>query len=171
VGGRPAESFADVEGASRAEEVTLTVLRDRREIEVEVATTPQSGHGTDRFVFWAGAVLQAPHLAVASQYGVERVGVYVSWLWYGSPANSSELLATDRIIEFDGVPVPDLDAFLAAALAVPNGEAVRLKTVDLDGKTTVVTLKADPHFWPVTEIRRGPSGWQRIEHEENPEAG
>jgi len=170
VDGRPAESFADVERASQAEQVTVTVLRDRREIEVEVATTAQSGRGTDRFLFWAGAVLQAPHPAVASQYGVERVGVYVSWLWYGSPANRSELLATDRIVEFDGVPVPDLDAFLVAAMAVPNGQAVRLKTVDLAGKTTVVTLKADPHFWPMTEIRRMPSGWQRIEHEEISEA-
>ena len=71
--------------------------------------------------------------------------------------------AYDRIVEFDGVPVPDLDAFLALASDRPNGRAVRLKTVGLDGKTAVLTPKPDPQFWPTAEIRRGANGWERSE--------
>jgi S1-C subfamily serine protease len=164
IAGRPAESFAEVERAAQAERVRLTVLRDREEISLDVATIPQSGRGTDRFLFWGGALLQEPHPAVSAQYGVEPGGVYVSWLWYGSPANRSNLLATQRIVEFDGVPVADLDALLAAISDRPNGRAVRLKTLDLDGKATVISLKPDPDFWPTSEIRRGPRGWERIDH-------
>jgi S1-C subfamily serine protease len=114
---------------------------------------------------WQGTLLQAPHPAVSAQQGVEPGGVYVSWYWFGSPANRSGLRATQRIVEFDGVPIPDLDAFLAIAVDLPNGRAVRLKTLDLDGKVSVVTLKLDSRFWPTREIRRGPGGWERIDHE------
>jgi S1-C subfamily serine protease len=108
-------------------------------------------------------VLQAPHPAVAAQRGVEPGGVYVSWFWYGSPANRARLQATHRILEVDGIPVSDLDSFLAARPDRDDGRAVRLKTLSLDGKVAVVTLKPDPHFWPTHEIRRGPGGWERVE--------
>jgi len=164
IDGDPVATFADVERAAQAERVRLTVLRDRREIDVDVETTPLDGRGTDRFLLWAGALLQAPHPAVAHQYGIDPEGVYVSWLWYGSPASRSDLLATDRIVEFDGTPVRDLDAFLAAVSALPDDRPVRFKSIDLDGKIAVVTLKPDFRFWPTVEIRRGEDGWERIEH-------
>jgi S1-C subfamily serine protease len=165
IDGRPAESFAVVERAAQAERVSLTVLRDGEELSLDVGTTAQSGRGTGRFLFWQGTLLQMPHPAVSAQRGVEPGGVYVSWFWYGSPANRSRLRATHRIVELDGVPIPDLDAFLAIASDRPNGRAVRLKTLDLDGKASVVTLKPDPRFWPTSEIRRGPDGWERVNHE------
>jgi S1-C subfamily serine protease len=165
INGRPAESFAVVERASQAERVSLTVLRNGEELTLDVGTTAQSGRGTDRFLLWEGALLQAPHPAVSDQRGVEPIGLYVSWFWYGSPANRSGLRATHRIVEIDGVPIQDLDAFLAATSNRPNGRAVRIKTIDLDGKASVVTLKPDPHFRPTSEIRRGPDGWERIDHE------
>jgi S1-C subfamily serine protease len=164
INGRPAESFAVVERAAQAERVSLTVLRNGEELTLDVGTTPQSGRGTDRFLFWEGTLLQAPHPAVSAQRGVEPVGLYVSWFWYGSPANRSRLRATHRIVEIDGVPIQDIDSFLAVTSNRPNGRAVRLKTLDLDGKASVVTLKPDPHFWPTSEIRRGPDGWERIDH-------
>jgi S1-C subfamily serine protease len=165
IDGRPAESFAAVERAAQAERVSLTVLRDGEELRLDVGTAAQSGRGTERFLFWQGTLLQAPHPAVSAQRGVEPGGVYVSWFWYGSPANRSGLRATHRIVEFDGVPIRGLDAFLAAASDRPNGRAVRLKTLD-DGKASVVTLKPDSRFWPTSEIRRVPDGWERIDHEQ-----
>jgi S1-C subfamily serine protease len=164
VDGEPVATFAGIERRAQAERVRLTVLRDREEIDLDVETTPLDGHGTDRFVLWAGALLQAPHPAVAHQYGVETEGVYVSWLWFGSPASRSDLLATDRIVEFDGEPIRDLDAFLAAVEALPEDRPVRFKSIDLDGKIAVVTLKPDDRFWPTVEIRRGRDGWERIDH-------
>jgi hypothetical protein len=171
IDGRPADSFGVVERAAQAEQVNLQLLRDGEELSLDVATAPQSGRGTERFLFWEGAVLQAPHPAVSAQHGIEPGGVYVAWLWYGSPASRSRLRATQRIAEVDGIPVPDLDALLAAISNRPNARAVRLKMLGLDGKAAVVTLKPDPHFWPTSEIRLGPDGWQRIDHREGGKGG
>lgn len=41
-----------------AEELDLTILRQKKEMNVKVKTTVVSGAGTSRVVFWAGAVLQ-----------------------------------------------------------------------------------------------------------------
>jgi len=163
IAGEPADSFATVERASQADRVELRVLRDGKEVAFEVATVARSGRGTERFLFWEGAVLQAPHPAVAAQRGVDPGGIYVAWFWYGSPVNRARLQATHRIVEVDGIPVTDLDSFLAAQPDREDGRAVRLKTISLDGKKSVVTLKSDPHFWPTREIRRGPNGWERVE--------
>jgi len=170
VNGRPADSFATVEAAAQSERVDVTLVRNGEELELEIATVAQSGRGTDRFLLWEGAVLQAPHPAIAAQHGVDPEGVFVAWFWFGSPASRSELRATRRIVEFDDKPTPDLDAFLALAARPRHGQAVRLRTLDLDGKEVVVTLKPDPHFWPTTEMRRGPRGWERIDHSSQPEA-
>jgi S1-C subfamily serine protease len=94
---------------------------------------------------------------------VDPGGIYVAWFWYGSPVNRAGLQATHRIIEVDGIPVTDLDSFLAAQPDRADGRAVRLKTISLEGKVSVVTLKPDTHFWPTREIRRGPNGWERVD--------
>jgi S1-C subfamily serine protease len=163
IDGKPADSFATVERAAQAEKVKLSVLRDGKEVALEVATLAQSGRGTERFLFWEGAVLQAPHPAVAAQRGVDLGGIYVAWFWYGSPVNRARLQATHRIVEVDGISVTDLDSFLAAQPDRAAGRAVRLKTISLEGKVSVVTLKPDTHFWPTREIRRGPEGWERVD--------
>ena len=63
----------------------------------------------------------------------------------------------------DGKPTPDLDAFLAAVGQKPDRESVRLRTLDLEGRTDVITLKLDLLYWPPAELRRGPDGWKRSE--------
>lgn len=163
VDGAPAVAFREVERAASAEKVRATVLRDGKEIDVEVATTAWPGTGVERAVVWAGALLHAPHLAVAAQQGIPPEGVYVSWSWFGAPAARYGLRPTARILEVDGTPVPTLDAFLEAVAGRPDGGAVRLRTVDLDGKVGVLTLKLDLNYWPTAELVRGEGGWTRRE--------
>ncbi len=165
VAGEPAGSLARVERASQAETVGVSVLRDGEQVDLEIPTASLDGSGTDRVVIWAGALLQAPHLAVAAQRGIASgEGVYVSWFWYGSPANRYGVRATRRIVDVDGVPTPDLDAFLAAVADRPDRGPVRLRTWHLDGKEEVITLKLDLQFWPTVELRRTAGGWERIAH-------
>jgi S1-C subfamily serine protease len=162
--GRPVRDYAEVEAAAHAPRVSLVTLRHGQLREVALETTPLDGGGTDRCLLWAGALLQPPHRPLPAQRGIAPTGVYVSWLWYGSPANRHGLAATRRILAVDGVPVPDLDAFLAAVQGRPDRSAVRLNTRDLDGREEVITLELDLQFWPTIELRRGADGWQRIEH-------
>jgi S1-C subfamily serine protease len=164
VGEVSAPSLDDMERAVQAQTVELTIVRNGQILEREVATEAPGAGGTQRFLSWAGALLQRPHRALATQKGIEPEGVYVAWFWYGSPANRSALPATSRIVAVDGVPTPDLDAFLAAVAGRPDRSAVRLRLLDLEGTPDVITLKLDLEYWPTVEFRRQGSDWERIDH-------
>ena len=114
---------------------------------------------------WSGAVIHAPHPALSADYGLEPKGLYVSWVWNGSPASRYALRPTSRILEVDGAPTPDLDTFLAAIRGRADRARVRIKIVDLDGKTQVISLKVDRQYWPTAELAVGPGGWGRRELE------
>jgi hypothetical protein len=164
VDGKPIATFEEIERAGQQDEVRLTLLRDGEEMTLPVPTTAVDGRGTDRVLFWAGAVLQAPHSAINEQGGIDPKGVYVAWFWYGSPANRYGLAASRLIVAVDDHDVTDLDSFLAAVVDRPDRSSVRLRTISLDGRTDVMTLKLDLEFWPTTELRRNGKGWERISH-------
>jgi len=163
VDGRSVTRFSEVEAAGRGSSVSLTVLRDGAEQTVSVDTVDYGGLGVDRVVTWAGLVLHQPHLEVASQRSIEPNGVYISWYWYGSPAARYGLRPTRRIVAVDDVEISDLDAFLAAINGREDRESVRLKTVNLDERIQVVTMKMDLRYWPTREFQYKEGEWVRIE--------
>jgi S1-C subfamily serine protease len=162
IDGDPVTRSRDLSRATRGGRFEIDILRNGEELSVEVVPQLMSGKGTTRAVLWSGALLQAPHLALASQYATPRSGVYVSRHWFGSPSTRYRLEATSRIVEVDGRPVSGLDEFLAAVADKRDGDAVRLKTLDLDGKPNVITLKLDLEFWPTYELRKSDGVWERI---------
>ncbi len=157
-------TFDEVESAGQQDELRVTLSRDGEERTFSVETVLLDEHGTDRAIFWAGALLQAPHIAIAQQTGIDPEGVYVAWSWYGSPANRYRLAATRRIVAVDNEPVADLDGFLAAVANRADRSSVRLRTIRLDGRPGVITLKLDLQFWPTAELRRNGTRWERILH-------
>jgi S1-C subfamily serine protease len=161
VDGRIVSTAREVERASHAGELQVTVWRDGAERVVPVPTVPLPGRDIDRVLVWAGATLHAPHRAMAAQRGIPPDGVFVAFFMYGSPASRHELWAGRRIVEVDGVPTPDLDAFIGAVSGRPDRSSVRLRTVNWNGSVDVITLKLDRHYWPAYELRRDGSGWRR----------
>ncbi|MGB5623302.1 MAG: PDZ domain-containing protein, partial [Gammaproteobacteria bacterium] len=160
---QPVTGFHQVESLSQKPEVELTIWRDDAELRLGLDTVALDGQDIDRLLVWAGAMLQAPHRAIAAQRGVEPYGVYVAYFGYGSPASRYKLWAGQRIVEVDGQPTPDLDAFLDAVAGRPDRAAVRLKTVNWNRSVEIITLKLDNRYWPTYELLRGPDGWQRKE--------
>jgi len=161
VNGDPVTRFHEVELAAAADEVHVEILRKGKPLSLVVPTEALSGAGTERAVLWAGALLQAPPRALARDHALPEEGVYVSRYWYGSPANRYGLTATSRIVEVNGTATPDLDAFLAAVSGTGDRGSVRLKTLDLEGRIRVKTLKLDLEYWPTSELVRTPAGWER----------
>jgi S1-C subfamily serine protease len=137
------------------------VLRDGAELALDVATAALSGGDIDRLVLWAGAVLHAPHRAMSAQRGIAPDGVFVAFFSYGSPATRHKLFAGRRIVEVDGRPTPDLDAFIAAVQGRADRSSLRLRTVTWNGSTEVITVKLDLRHWPTQELRRVDGAWQR----------
>ena len=161
VDGRPVSRFRQVELATQSPSVAVTVLRDGAESTFDVRTAALGGQDIDRLFLWAGAVLHAPHRAMSAQRGIEPEGVFVAYFSYGSPSTRHKLYAGRRIVEVDGRPTPDLDAFITAVRDRPDRSAVRLKTVTWNGTVDVITLKLDLNYWPSYELRRTPAGWER----------
>jgi len=162
VDGVTVSSFRDVERAVvDREQAKVTVWRGNGEITLDVPTTALSGVDVDRVVLWAGATLHAPHRAMSQQRGVAPVGVYVAFFSYGSPATRYRLFPGRRIIEVDGQPTPDLDAFLKVVKGRPDRSSLRLRTLTWNNVPEVITLKLDRQYWPTSELLRTPQGWDR----------
>ena len=154
--------FREVEEATQSPRVQVTVLRDGAEKVVDVETAALRGEDIDRLLLWAGAVLHAPHRAMTIQRSIAPEGVFVAYFAYGSPSTRYGLFAGRRIVEVDGRPTPDLDAFIAAVRGRADRSSVRLKTVTWNGSTGVTTLKLDQNYWPAYDLRRNPGGeWVR----------
>jgi S1-C subfamily serine protease len=162
VDGKVVNRFREVERAVQSPAVSVTVWRDGAEKTLQMKTVALNGRDIDRVLIWAGATLQAPHRAMAAQRGIAPYGVFVSFFFYGSPATHYGLYAGRRIIEVDGQPTPDLDAFIRAVSGKPDRASLRLKTISWNGQTDVITLKLDKHYWPAYELNRQEDGtWVR----------
>jgi S1-C subfamily serine protease len=159
--GKVVNRFREVDQASQQPAARVTVWRNGAEVTVNLATVTLGGADIDRIVLWAGAILQAPHRALAAQRGVAPNGVFAAFFLYGSPATRYGLWAGRRIVEVDGKPTPDLDAFLTAVGGKDDRASLRLKTVTWNNSVDVITLKLDKKYWPSYELRRGPAAWER----------
>ena len=163
IDGQPVTRFREVERCTQKPRVRLAVWRNGAEFHLDLDTVVLTGRDIERILLWAGATLQASHRALAAQRGIAPQGVFVAYYLYGSPASRSGLWAPRRIVEVDGKPTPDLDAFVAAVAGKPDRTAVLLKTLTWNNAVEVITLKLDQHYWPTYDLRRTEVGWVRTE--------
>lgn len=161
IDGKPVTSFREAERAARQEVARVEIWRDKTLHTFDMHTVALDGADLDRVLLWGGALLQAPHRALAAQRGIVPDGVYVAYFGYGSPATRYGLWPGRRIVEVDGRPVHDLDSFIATVAEKRNRDSVRLKTVTWNDAVEVITLRLDNEYWPAYEIRRTEDGWQR----------
>ncbi len=159
--GAPILRMRDVETWSKGDVVPLTVLRNGALVSVEVPTTPLSGDGIRDALNWAGVVLHAPHLEVASQQGVPATGVYVAWYWYGSPGARDGLRPARRIVKVGDVEIHDLDQFIAVVGALDPHKPIVLTLEDLDRHIEVRPIELDLDKWPTERIRATDGHWTR----------
>ncbi|XAR71407.1 hypothetical protein NMG60_11028655 [Bertholletia excelsa] len=162
----PITCFHDIENACQALDqsnendgkLNMTIFRQGNEIELLVGTDLRDGHGTTRIINWCGCVVQDPHPAVRALGFLpeEGHGVYVARWCHGSPVNRFGLYALQWIVEVNGKPTPNLDAFVDVTKEIEDGEFVRVRTIQLNGKPRVLTLKQDLHYWPTWELRFDP---------------
>lgn len=161
IDGRPANTFREVERATQVDEVKVSIFRDGEVLDETLDTVALDGDGIDRIVSWAGALLQAPHRALAAQRGTPPYGVYVAYFNYGSPASRYGLFAGQRIIEVNGEPTPDLEAFVNQVSQRQDRSDLRLRTVTWNNVPQVITLQLDQRYWPAYELRRVAGEWVR----------
>ncbi len=163
IDGQEVSSYRELERAVQKLQVVATIWRNGKAQEIEIDVAALDGTGIERAVSWAGALLQAPHRAMAVQRGIDPNGVYVAYFSYGSPATRYGLYAGRRIVAVDGRETEDLQAFIEAVSGKDDRESLRLKTITWNGAVEVITLKLDKQYWPAYEIRRTNDGWRRVD--------
>src|SRR5690606_24176994 len=119
------------------------------------------GVGVEQIASWGGMLLHDEHLAIAAQRSVDADGVYIAWVYSGSPASHFGLPVAQRILAVNDRTVKTLDEFLDAVSGLEDGEAVRLLVVDFEGLQQMYTLENDPTFWPSWELRYDGKIWKR----------
>ena len=165
VGGQPVRSIRTCEAALQGREaVDVQIVRDGQPLTVHCPTLSHDGLGTSTVVGWAGLLLQEAPEAVQSQRSLPvGGGVYASYRFFGSPSSRYDLAPTSHIIEVDSTPTPTLEAFLSCTRHKRDGEVLRLKYVDLEGRRRMTTLKLDLKYWPTFLLTRDKASgeWER----------
>ena len=159
IDGEVVRRYRDVEKLSRKDEVSVSINRLGEEMDVKVKTRSMDGSGAQSIMQWAGALIQPPHRELSLQRGIEPRGVYVSFVFNGSPANRSNLSALLRIVGFNGEPVDNMQQFKALTRKYKNSKFVQLKVLDLINRESVISLKQDLYYWPEREIIKKDGDW------------
>lgn len=169
----PITCFLDIENACQKLDqsidsdglLNMTIFRQGKEIDLIVGTDVRDGNGSTRMVNWCGSIIQDPHSAVRALGFLpkEGHGVYVARWCHGSPVHRYGLYALQWIVEVNGQPTPNLESFIQVVKGLEDREFVRVKTVHLNGKPRVLTLKQDLHYWPTWELTFEPETdtWKR----------
>ncbi len=94
-------------------------------------------------------------------YAPESGGVFVSRWHHGSPAHRYGLYALVFIESINGVPCPDLDAFISATVHLEDGSFARVAVKQLNSRSKEVIVKVDNWYWPLVEMKRRSGLWTR----------
>ncbi|KKA30706.1 hypothetical protein TD95_004191 [Thielaviopsis punctulata] len=140
------------------------VIRQRKEMELQLKTTRTDDVETDRALWFCGAIIHRPHHAVRQQISRLPSDVYVSARSRGSPAYQYGLAPTNFITHVNRRETKTLDVFLDAVREIPNNTYFVLKAVTFDGVPWVVTMKKNDHYFPTVEWVKDasdPCGWKR----------
>ena len=143
-------SFSDME---EVKDMKLTTFKDGKIQDVSFKLEVVDGLGTDRLLHWTGAQIQDSYRAVKERgFLPGNHGVYISRWHHGSPSHRYGMYALHWILEVNGRPTPNLNAFLEETAGLAHKSFVRVKLLHLDNKPKVITLRLDLRFWPTWEL-------------------
>jgi hypothetical protein len=86
--------------------------------------------------------ISGPRLGIRPSYSDEGEGVLLGGVTDGLPAAKAGLKEGDRIVEMDGKPVKNLEAYMSVMGSKKNGDVMEL-TIVRDGKKQTVKVKLD----------------------------
>ncbi|CAO3676908.1 unnamed protein product [Rhizopus stolonifer] len=164
INGKVATRMSDIDVQYEADELDLTILREKKEMTIKVKTNTISGDGTSRVVFWAGAALQEPHQAVLQQSKTTPSQIYVTSAHNGSPACMYGLEATMWITHIRDQKVNTLDDLIQQVKDIPDSTYVRVRCIDFDNVPVMLSLKMMNHYFPLTDLARNSEatcGWSK----------
>lgn len=166
--GKTITRVSDLDVMYDHEVLDTVIIREGKEMQLDVPTASTADLETDHVVIFCGALLHRPHFAVRQQVGKIHSEVYVSGRTRGSPAYQYNLVQTSFILAVNGVATTDLPSFVKEVVEIPDNTYFRLKVISYDNVPFVVTMKKNDHYFPLLEFIRDPNepmGWKRQTYE------
>ncbi len=162
INNEPISSYRSAEVASQKDNIEIALFRRGEIVSLDIDSgflLPGSNIG---HVFnWAGALIQDPHRPLSLQTPMDKKGVYISSISYGSPANRFRLFAGRKIIALNGQEISNLEHFVKIVEDLDTNIPIRLNTVNWNGQSQVITLDLDEYFWPSYGLIRNDGTWSR----------
>jgi S1-C subfamily serine protease len=164
--GMIAYTIQDITSITDKDFIKFLIVRRKKEIEVNVPCVEVKS--SDHLVFWAGAILQAPHHAVRQSLINLQSQVYVTSRGRGSPAKAYGISPTNFITHVSGIPTPTLEEFVKVVRTIPDETYVKLRLVSFDNIPFAISIKTNYHYFPTGELKKdSKSGkWIDIEYDE-----
>ena len=165
IDGKPVTQFRDVERAvARKEQVQVTVWR--ADGEKHAAGADRRADAAATSIAWCSGPARRcrRRIAPSARSAASRRAAFMSRIFPVRLAGVSRygLVPGRRIVEVDGQPTPDLDAFLRAGQRARRiARRCASRHWRWNGAPEVITLKLDRHYWPAYELRRTAAGWER----------
>ena len=164
VDGSLVKSTRDLNVVNNKDLVTFKVVRHKKVLDIVVPTLDTTSIETTHVVFWAGAVIQAPHFAVRQLMETIPSGVYVTRKSEGGPANQYGISRNSFITHVNDIETQDLDTFVKVVKDIPDNTYIKLRLVSFDNVPVAISLKTNYHYFPTGELKKQLSGeWKETE--------
>ncbi|KAH7303359.1 putative nuclear serine protease HtrA2/Nma111 [Stachybotrys elegans] len=163
--GRTCTTISDLYIMYSEDILRALIVRDGKEIELEVQTVPTEDIETDHAVSFCGALFHRPHQAVFQETRKLHSEVYISSRTQGSPAYQYGVEPTNFITHVNGQSTPDLKSFIEEIRKIPDNTYFRLNAVTLNSAPWVITMKNNEHYFPTVvwlKDTNEPCGWRQI---------
>ncbi|KAJ2367931.1 hypothetical protein H4S01_001875 [Coemansia sp. RSA 2610] len=177
VNGRDVLHIDDV-ASFTSKAVRLTIVRQGRQLELDMPTTPFCGANTRRIIYWAGMYLQQPYYTVLAQATRLASDVYMFAHFNGAPIEATAYQGNTFINEIAEHPITTLDDVVRViqlvkdqgALAEFNrrvgedhplrsgtmpGRDVTIRTVLLNGDDAVKSVRTNDLYFGPWQLTRG----------------
>jgi hypothetical protein len=118
--GKVCTTISDFDIMYSHEFLDAVIVRECKEIELQLPTVSADDLETDHAVSFCGAIFHRPHQAVRQQISKLHSEVYVSSRIRGSPAYQYGVAPTNFVTHVNGEPTPDLPSFIAATRKIPD---------------------------------------------------
>lgn len=136
------------------EVLEFKIMRQKKEMSLQVPTIDTSALETSHVVFWSGVLLQPPHFGVRQLMKSIPSEVYVIEKAAGSPGTQYGIAPVSFITHVNDQKTKDLDSFVKVVKDIPDKTYVKLRMVSFDNVPMAISLKTDYHYFPTTEIKR-----------------
>ncbi|KAJ1721055.1 hypothetical protein LPJ53_004385 [Coemansia erecta] len=157
--------------------VDLTIVRNRKELSIQIPTTRLSGKSTDHVVCWSGTFMQKPWTRVLERANRIPSEVFTFSTISGSPVHAELNKGGFFVIAIDEQQIKTMDDVLRVIEEIKSDDAVRefrdnvsnkqgyssgkmpgrdvvVRGVTLAGQELVGTIRTNDHYFPAWQIRR-----------------